>query len=163
MAFTRKFLTDHGVPEEQIDAIMAERNRTLVDYVPKTDVQAQIDAALSEAAKNYQPTPIKVEETDEYKALSAELAMVRALGGDDFATVKPKFRETVYKMLDHGEKHKPYAEQLTEVAKNYEEYFNEVKKEDPKPSFGAPVQGKVPSGEQGKTFNSVWNFPTTQK
>ena len=31
MAFTRKFLTDHGVPEDQVDAIMAERNRTLTD------------------------------------------------------------------------------------------------------------------------------------
>ncbi len=160
MAFTRKFLTDHGVPEEQIDAIMAERNRTLKDYVPIDDVQAQIDAALTEAAKNYQPTPIKVEETDEYKALAAELAMTRALGGEDFAIVKPKFRETVYKMLDHGEKHKPYAEQLTEVAKNYEEYFTAAEtKPDNKPAFGAPVQGKMPSGEQGKSFNAVWNFP----
>ena len=38
MAFTRKFLTEHGVSEDQIDAIMAERNRTLTDYVPKSDV-----------------------------------------------------------------------------------------------------------------------------
>ena len=44
MAFTRKFLTDHGVPEDQVDAIMAERNRTLTDYVPKTDVQSQVGA-----------------------------------------------------------------------------------------------------------------------
>ena len=49
MAFTRKFLTDHGVPEDQVDAIMAERNRTLTDYVPKTDVQSQIDAAVATA------------------------------------------------------------------------------------------------------------------
>ena len=46
MAFTRKFLTEHGVPEDQVDAIMAERNRTLQDYIPKADVQAQIDEAV---------------------------------------------------------------------------------------------------------------------
>ena len=51
MAFTRKFLTEHGVPEDQIDAIMAERNRTLQDYIPKADVQAQIDEAVKAAQK----------------------------------------------------------------------------------------------------------------
>ena len=49
MAFTRKFLTDHGVPEDQVDAIMAERHRPLTDYVPKTDVESQIDAAVATA------------------------------------------------------------------------------------------------------------------
>lgn len=161
MAFTRKFLTDHGVPEEQVDAIMAERNRTLGEYVPKADVQAQIDAALSEAAKNYQPAQINVADTDEYKALAAELAMTKALGGEDFANVKPKFRETVYKMLDHGEKHKPYAEQLTEVAKEYEEYFIAGETEPAKkPAFGAATLGEMPKGDKGKSFNDVWGFKT---
>ena len=46
MAFSRKFLMDNGVPEDKVDVIMAERNRTLTDYVPKADVQAQIGACL---------------------------------------------------------------------------------------------------------------------
>ncbi len=159
MGFTRKFLTDHGVPEEQVDAIMAERNRTLKDYVPQEDVQAQIDAALAEAAKN-QPAPIKVQDTDEYKALAAELAMSRALNSEDFATVKPKFREAVYRLLDHGDNHKPYTEQMQDVAEKYEEYFVPAEKPEPKPAFAAATQGSMPKGVKGNSFNDTWKFPT---
>lgn len=100
MAFTRKFLTDHGVPEDQVDAIMAERNRTLTDYVPKTDVQSQIDAAVA-TARTEAAQQVNVEESDAYKALQAELNKTRAIGSEDFSTVKPKFREAVYGLLDH--------------------------------------------------------------
>ena len=92
MAFTRKFLTDHGVPEDQVDAIMAERNRTLTDYVPKADVQTQIDAAVA-TARTEAAQQVNVEESDAYKALQAELNKTRAIGSEDFSTVKPKFRE----------------------------------------------------------------------
>ena len=51
MAFSRKFLLDNGVPEDKVDVILAERNRTLNDYVPKTDVQSQIDKAVEEKTK----------------------------------------------------------------------------------------------------------------
>ena len=67
MAFTRKFLTDNGVPEDKVDVILAERNRTLKDYVPQSDVQAQIDAAV----KAVHPDPIDVTQTEEYKSLFA--------------------------------------------------------------------------------------------
>ena len=86
MAFTRKFLTDHGVPEDQVDAIMAERNRTLTDYVPKTDVQSQIDAAVA-TARTEAAQQVNVEESDAYKALQAELNKTRAIGSEDFSAV----------------------------------------------------------------------------
>ena len=121
MAFTRKFLTDHGVPEDQVDAIMQERNRTLGDYVPKSDVQAQIDAAVQNALKGA-PKAVSPVETDEYKAVVEERDMLRALGGDEFASVKPKFREAVYKMLDRSEGAPCTADQLKAVQEKYEEY-----------------------------------------
>ena len=62
MAFTRKFLLDNGVPEDKVDVILAERNRTLKDYVLQSDVQAQIDAAVAEAQKNT-PEPMTVPTT----------------------------------------------------------------------------------------------------
>lgn len=52
MAFSRKFLLDNGVPEDKVDVILAERNRTLKDYIPQSDVQAQIDAAVESAKRN---------------------------------------------------------------------------------------------------------------
>ena len=165
MAFTRKFLLDNGVPEDKIDAIMAERNRTLADYIPKTDVQAQIDAAVQAAQGT--PPAVDVTTMPEYQQLAAERDMLRAIGGDDFASVKPKFREQVFGMLDRSEKAPAIADQLKTIGEKYEEYFTPQESKDPetppgKPSFGAPTQGSAPSGKTGPSFNDVWNFPTAK-
>lgn len=158
--FTRKFLMDHGVPEDQVDAIMAARNQTMNDtlagYVAKADVQKQIDAAVAAVPKS---EPIDPRTTDEYQALQRERDMLRAIGGDDFAMVKPKFREQVFGMLDRGEKAKPIAEQLTGIQEKYEEYFT-VKQETPKPTFGAPTEGSMPKGATGavKGLTDAWGF-----
>jgi hypothetical protein len=158
--FTRKFLMDHGVPDDQVDAIMAARNQTMNDtlagYVAKADVQKQIDAAVAAVPK---PEPIDPRTTDEYQALQRERDMLRAIGGDDFASVKPKFREQVFGMLDRSEKAKPISEQLTGIQEKYEEYFT-VKQETPKPTFGAPTQGSMPKGDDGAEaqFLKAWGL-----
>lgn len=158
MAFTRAFLKAHGVPEDQIDAIMDERTRTLTGYVAEADVQARIDAALADAQANATPPDVKT--SPEYIELAEERDMLRALGTSDFSSVKPKFRETVYKMLDHGAEAKPIAEQLTAVQEKYEEYFiSEQPAEEPaKPQFGGEVKGAMPSGKEAPSFNDVWKF-----
>ena len=154
MAFTRKFLTDHGVPEDQVDAIMAERNRTLTDYVPKTDVQSQIEAAVA-TARTEAANQVKVEDSDAYKALQAELNKTRAIGSEDFSTVKPKFREAVYGLLDHE---KPVADQLPAIREQYEEYFAT---EDTKPtntpqySRQAPPPSHEPTTEEDKLVGEL--------
>lgn len=156
MAFTRKFLLDNGVPEDKVDEIMAERGRTLADYIPKGDVQTQIDAALDDERKK---SPPPATESQEYKELLDKYNMQTALSSDDFSAVKSKFRETVYKMLDHGEKRKPYTEQLKPVAEKYEEYFTPKTVEPPKtPQFGAPTQGQLPGGDDKPKFNDSWGF-----
>lgn len=154
MAFTRKFLIDHGVPEDQVDAIMAERNRTLGDYVPKADVQSQIDAAVA-TARTEAANQVKVENSDAYKALQAELNKTRAIGSEDFSTVKPKFREAVYGLLDHE---KPVADQLPAIKEQYEEYFAT---EDTKPtntpqySRQAPPPYHEPTTEEDKLVGEL--------
>lgn len=159
MAFTRKFLIDNGVPEDKIDIIMAERNRTLADYVPKADVQAQIDEAL----KAHKPNPIDPTTTDEYRQLAQERDMLRTINGDDFQRVKPKFREQVFGMLDRSDKAKPIPEQLKSIREKYEEYYiAPAQTEEPpaKPQFGAPTQGSMPSGRSGDVaaFRSAWGY-----
>ena len=159
--FTRKFLMDHGVPEDQVDAIMAARNQTMNDtlsgYVPKADVQKQIDAAIAAVPK---PEPIDPKTTDEYMALQRERDMLRAIGGEDFASVKPKFREQVFGMLDGGEKAKPINEQLTGIQEKYEEFFTVKQEPTPKPTFGAPTQGSMPKGDEGAEaqFLKAWGL-----
>ena len=159
----RKFLTDHGVPDEQLDAIMNEINTTisnrLTGYVPQNEVQAQIDAALK-AVK--QPDPIDPKTTPEYLELQRERDMLRAIGGDDFAQVKPKFREQVFGMLDRGEEAKAVSEQLTGIREKYEEYFTpaqEPNKDQPKntPQYsqqpGRP--GVNPTSEEDKLVEQI--------
>ena len=155
MAFTRKFLTEHGVPEEQIDAIMAERNRTLTDYVPKDDVQKQIDAALAEAAKSA-PKP-DITQAPEYLELLSKAQKLEAFQTEDFASVKAPYKDIVWGKLDHAEKHKPYAEQLTELQSSMPDLFK-TQEEPPKPQFGTAPQGAAPTGAKGPSFNDVWGF-----
>ena len=87
--------------------------------------------------------------------------MLRAIGGDDFASVKPKFRETVFGMLDRSEKAPAITDQLKTIGEKYEEYFTpQTPPETPpgKPNFGAPTQGSAPTGKTGPSFSDAWGF-----
>lgn len=156
MAFSRQFLISNGVPEDKVDAIMAERNRTLNDYIPKSDVQAQIDAALA----NHTAEPVDPKTTPEYSALLMENNKLKAFQGDDFSSVKAPYRDMVWEKLDHADKHKPYAEQLSEMAEKMPDLFSvkEPPVEAGKPNFGAPTEGSAPSGKQGPSFMDTWGF-----
>ena len=127
--FKRPDLEAQGFSKEQIDYIMTESNRSLAaNYVLKSDVQAQVDAAKN-AAK---PEPVDPKTTPEYMEIAKERDMLRAIGGEDFASVKPKFRETVFGMLDRSEKAKAVTEQLSGIREKYEEYFSPEQKDQPK-------------------------------
>lgn len=155
MAFSRKFLLDNGVPEDKIDAILAERNRTLSDYIPKADVQAQIDEAL----KNAKPQEVDVKTSPEYLALAGENAKLKAFQGEDFSSVKAPYRDIVWEKLDHSEKHKPYTEQIQTLKGSMPDLFTIAEEEDPpKPSFGAQPHGSIPSGKSGLSFADNWDF-----
>ena len=156
MAFTRKFLIDNGVPEDKVDVIMAERNRTLSDYVPKTDVQGQIDSAIEAARKDWKGPDVK--ESAEYKALQEQLDMREAIDGKDYASVKPKFRKTVYGMIDRAEGAKPLADQMNSIKEQYDEYFIPA---DPEPApaapqFGSTDTGSMPKGNTKPSIEDIW-------
>ena len=109
-----------------------------------------------------------VKESDEYKALRGEFdayrTMQSARSSEDFKGVKGKFFETVYGMIDRKDGAKPVKEQLAEIQKNYEEYFTPTT-EPPKPTFGAPVQGSMPKGDEGAVagFAKAWGFVPDKK
>lgn len=155
--FKRADLEAQGLSKEQIDFVMTEGNRSLsANYELKSDVQGKIDAAVQAA----QTTPADVTGTKEYIELQNERDMLRAIGGDDFASVKPKFRETVFGMLDRSEKAPSVADQLKTIGEKYEEYFTPTTPETPpaKPNFGAPTQGSAPTGKTGPSFMDTWGF-----
>lgn len=127
--FKRTVLKEKGLTDEQIEYLMTESNRALAaNYLPKSEVQEQINHALEDAKKN---VPEDVTQTEAYKTVAAERDMLRALSGDEFSSVKPKFREAVYKMLERGEEAKPIPEQLEHIAEQYEEYFTPKQTEQP--------------------------------
>lgn len=156
--FRRPALKEQGLSDAQIEWLMTEAQRALgANYIPKSEVQEQIDAAVQNALKET-PQSMDPTDTDEYKSVAEERDMLRALSGDDFASVKPKFREAVYKMLERGENAPPITEQLKTVAEKYEEYFTPESTSPQAPQFGAEVKGQMPSGKTEKTFMDIWGY-----
>ena len=160
--FKRKELKDEGFTDEQIEYLMSTSSKNLTqDYVLKVDVQAQIDEAVAKAQK---PDPIDVKQTDEYKALLGTNQKLTAFQTDDFKSVKSPYRDIVWDRLDHGENHKAYAEQIGELAKSMPDLFvsdapkEQEKPESKKPTFGAPTQGSMPSGEAKPSISSLWGY-----
>lgn len=157
--FKRADLKAQGLTDEQIEFVMTEGNRSLANnYTLTSDVQGKIDAAVQAA----QTTPPDVTTSKEYIELQNERDMLRAIGGDDFASVKPKFRETVFSMLDRSDKAPTVADQLKAIGEKYEEYFVAEKQQETlpakQPNFGAPTQGSAPSGKTGPSFMDTWGF-----
>lgn len=156
MAFTRKTLQSYGLSDDQIEKIMTLHGTSMAEFVPKSDVQAQIDAAKAEANKN-----IDITGNADFLKIVGERDMLRAIGGKEFNNVKPKFREQVYNMIDRAEGAKPIDEQLGGIQKDFEEYF--VKKEElpaqtKTPQFGSADNGRMPSGTEKPTFESLWGI-----
>ena len=155
--FKRSDLKEKGFSDEQIEYIMTESGRSLsANYVLQSDVQGRIDEAL----KNATPAPVDVKTSPEYTELLRERDMLRAIGGDDFSGVKPKFREQVFGMLDRGEDAKPIGEQMTAIRERFDEYFIPQDQPTPKPQFGSPDKGAMPKGNEGaaEAIAKAWGF-----
>ena len=152
-------------PEQRTEQVFSLYGRALDEgYVSKHDAEESRNAAVEAAKAGFKvPDPVDPKSTPEYMELAKERDMLRAIGGDDFAAVKPKFREQVFGMLDRGEKAKPIAEQLTGIQQKYEEYFTPKQPDPaptPKPTFGAPTSGSMPKGDEGAVnkFLNTWGF-----
>lgn len=155
--FKRADLKAQGMTDEQIDWVMTEGNRSLsANYTLNSDVQGRID----EAVKSAQPAPVDVKISPEYMEIQRERDMLRAIGGDDFQGVKPKFREQVFGMLQTGDDAKPVAEQLAGIREKFDEYFLPAEQPTPKPQFGSPDKGTMPKGDEGAVseFSKAWGF-----
>ena len=168
-AAIQKIMADENMtPEQRTEQVMSLYGRALDDgYISKSAAQTAQETALNNAKAEWEksiPKP-NVKESDEYKALQGEYdnyrTMQNARNSEDFRDVKPKFFETVYGMVSREEGAKPVKEQLEQIAHDYEEYFAPKQKEQPKPTFGAPVEGAMPKGDEGaaSAFAKAWGFP----
>lgn len=171
--FTRgaldKIIRNGELTEEQkTEQLFSLYGRALDDgFISKSAAEEAKQAAIEATKAGFKaPEPIDPKTTQEYLDLQRERDMLRAIGGEDFASVKPKFREQVFGMLDRGEKAKPVSEQLTGIQEKYEEYFTTAKEPNQtKPTFGAPTEGSMPKGEEGavSAFQNIWGFTPRKK
>ena len=149
-------------PEQRTEQVFSLYGRSLDEgYISRRDAEEATNRAVEAAKAEIKiPDPVDPKTTPEYMELLRERDMLRAIGGDDFSKVKPKFRETVFGMLDRSEKAQAVADQLGGIREKYEEYFlpDEPEKTDPKPqnlpqysqSPGRP--GTNPDSEEDKIF-----------
>lgn len=151
-------------PEQRTEQVFALYGRALDDgYISKSAAEDAKQAAVEAAKAGIKiPDPVDPKTTPEYMKLAEERDMLRAIGGDDFAQVKPKFREQVFGMLDRGDKAKPIGEQLTGIKEKYEEYFNpaqEQPKDEPKntPQYSQQPghSGTNPTSEEDKLVKQL--------
>ena len=149
-------------PEQRTEQVFALYGRALDEGFVSKQAAEDAKAQAVEAAKAgiKIPEPVDPKTTPEYMEVLKERDMLRAIGGEDFQTVKPKFRETVFGMLDRGEKAAPVAEQLTGIKEKYEEYFMPSKEpQEPKntPQFskqpGHP--GTNPESDEDKLVKQI--------
>ena len=119
-------------PEQRTEQVFSLYGRALDEgYISKRDAEDAKNQAVEAAKAGFKvPDPVDPKTTPEYMEIARERDMLRAIGGEDFTKVKPKFRETVFGMLDRGEKAATVADQLTGIKEKYEEYF--IQDEQPK-------------------------------
>ena len=165
--FTRgeldKIIRNAELTEEQkTERVFALYGRALDDgYVSKSQAEEAKNQAVEAAKAGFKvPDPVDPKTTPEYMELMRERDMLRAIGGDDFQTVKPKFRETVFGMLDRGEKAASVADQLAGIRERFEEYFTPAQEpQEPKktPQFskqpGHP--GTNPESDEDKLVKQI--------
>ena len=154
-------------PEQRTEQVFALYGRALDDgFVSKSAAEEAKNAAVEAAKAGVKiPEPVDPKTTPEYLEIVKERDMWKAFNGDDFQTVKPKFREQVFGMLDRGEKAKAIQEQLTGIKEKYEEYFlPEQSKDQPKntPQYSQqPGRDNTnPVSDEDKLFEQLkktWN------
>ena len=153
-------------PEQRTEQVFALYGRALDEgYVSRQAAEDAKNQAVEAAKAGIKiPDPVDPKTTPEYMELAQERDMLRAIGGEDFTKVKPKFRETVFGMLDRGEKAAAVADQLTGIKEKYEEYFlpDEQPKDDPNPTKNTPQysqnpgrSGTNPESEEEKLYKQL--------
>lgn len=156
--FKRADLKAKGLTDDQIEWLMTEAGRSLAaNYVTKSDSDAAVAAAKAE-----QPEPQDPTKSEAYLQLAAKAAKLEAFQGAEFAGVKAPYKDMVWGQLNHDDGHKPYAEQLATIRETMPDLFAQEKQPDeqqpPKPSFGGPTGGGMPSGNEVPGFGDLWGF-----
>ena len=151
--------------EQRTEQVFALYGRALDDgYISKSAAEDAKNQAVEAAKAGIKiPDPVDPKTTPEYMEILRERDMLRAIGGADFSQVKPKFRETVFGMIDRGEKAPAIAEQLSGIKEKYEEYFlpdqepakDQQPKNTPQYSQNPGRPGTNPDSDEDKLYKAL--------
>lgn len=162
-------------PKQKEDKLFALYGQAISEgYISVAEAQTATQNAIKTAQEAWtkEQKPINVKETPEYLELQSQFDGYKtrqtARTSADFATVKPKFFDRVYDLIDHADGAKPVNEQLDALRKDFEEYFVSEQTPTPAPKlpqFGAKPEGTMPKGDEGAVaaFANAWGFPTSKK
>ena len=167
--FTReavgKIISNAELTEEQKREQIFTLYGTALDegYVSKRQAEEMKTQAIETTRAEFKvPDPVDPKTTQEYIALQTERDMLRAIGGDDFQSVKPKFRETVFGMLDRSENAPAVSDQLTGIREKYDEYFipaeapkDDQRKNTPQYSQNATGDRTNPESDEDRIFRKM--------
>ena len=149
-------------PEQRTEQVFSLYGRALDEgYVSKRDAEDATARAVEAAKAGIKiPDPVDPKTTPEYMEVVKERDMLRAIGGEEFQSVKPKFRETVFGMLDRGDKAASVADQLSGIKEKFDEYFiqeQETSKPQNLPQFSQNPgrQGVNPESEEDKLYKAL--------
>lgn len=134
-------------PEQRTDQIFSLFGKAINDgYMSLSAVEEAKNKAVESAKAEIKiPEPVDPKTTPEYMEVMNERDMLRAIGGEDFSIVKPKFREQVYGMLQRGENAPAVAEQLKGIRESFEEFFTPAESPKEPQSKNTPVYSQNPS------------------
>ena len=132
-------------------------------YVSRRQAEEMKTQAIEATKAEFKvPDPVDPKTTPEYIELQTERDMLRTIGGEDFAHVKPKFREQVFGMLDRSEKAPAIADQLNGLREKWEEMFvpaetpnNNQQKNTPQYSQNQTGDRTNPKSEEDKIFEAL--------
>lgn len=132
-------------------------------YVSRRQAEEMKNQAIEDTKAGFKvPDPVDPKTTQEYLDLQTERDMLRTINGEDFQSVKPKFREQVFGMIDRGEKAPAIADQLNGLREKWEEMFisaespkDDQKKNTPQYSQNATGDRTNPETEEDKIFRQM--------
>ena len=132
-------------------------------YVSRRQAEEMKNQAVEETKAGFKvPDPVDPKTTQEYLELQTERDMLRAINGEDFQSVKPKFREQVFGMIDRSKEAPAIADQLTGIREKYDEYFvpaetpkDDQKKNTPQYSQNPAGDRTNPESEEDKIFKQM--------
>lgn len=184
MAFTRKELKNYGLNDEQVENIMTLHGTSMSGYIPKSQVDDQVTAAVQKATdgadiKALQEKANKADDLEkQIGTMKFDTAVNGYLGekgvkkGAAMKMVRSLLDSSKIKIDDKGTI-SGLDDQITEISKD-ESVASLFKPDDgkktetqptppAKPQFGVQPLGKMPNGTEGQNFADFMSFIPKKK